>query len=124
MGWTIEELTAVLKRNPHITSGGKTPVVEHRHADALPKPDEGKEIHDGLILIRLTSRRVRALDPDNVCEKHLIDCCRWAGLIPDDTPDKISIEVRQEKVHRYKDEEIIVNITYRRDETPNKVLDA
>jgi hypothetical protein len=51
----------------------------------------------GHFFIRLTSVRRRLLDEDNLCEKYLVDCCRYAGLIPGDGPGQTKIEVCQQK---------------------------
>lgn len=55
-------------------------------------------------LIRVTSFRVRLLDEDNACEKYHVDCCRYAGLVPGDSPATTQIKTGQEKV-RSKGEE-------------------
>lgn len=62
--------------------------------------------------VRIRSRRVRMLDIDNLyggC-KHLIDALRGAGVIPDDDPESITLEVTQEKVKGYKNEETEVEV--------------
>jgi hypothetical protein len=48
-------------------------------------------------LVRVTSIRRRLLDEDNLCEKYVIDCCRYAGLLPGDSPGETKIEVTQQK---------------------------
>lgn len=56
--------------------------------------------------VRIISRRVRLLDIDNLyggC-KHLIDSLRLSGIIPDDDPESITLEVTQEKIKGYKNE--------------------
>jgi hypothetical protein len=37
------------------------------------------------------------LDQDNLCEKYHVDLCRYAGVIPDDSPEQVIIEVNQRK---------------------------
>lgn len=56
------------------------------------------------ILVRVTSFRRRLLDEDNLCEKYLVDCLRYAGIIPSDAPQKAKIEVSQCKVLRNDEE--------------------
>ena len=51
----------------------------------------------GRFLVRVTSVRKRLLDQDNLCEKYHVDCCRYAGLLPGDSPATTQIEVGQEK---------------------------
>jgi hypothetical protein len=63
--------------------------------------------------VRIVSRRVRLCDPDNLVGgvKHLVDALRIAGIIPEDDPKSISLEVSQEKVASYKNEETWVEVT-------------
>ena len=63
--------------------------------------------------VRNISRRVRLCDADNLVGgcKHIIDSLRIAGIIPEDDPTSISLEVSQEKVSSYKKEETWVEIT-------------
>ncbi len=57
----------------------------------------GKKENTGRIHIRLTARRKRLIDPDNLIFKYHIDCLRYAGAIPDDRESDVTIETRQEK---------------------------
>lgn len=61
-------------------------------------------------LVRITSVRVRLLDEDNLCEKYHVDCCRYAGLIPDDAPSLVRIETLQRKARRGEAEHTQVEI--------------
>lgn len=63
--------------------------------------------------VRIVSRRVRLCDADNLVGgcKHLIDALRIARIIPEDDPTSISLEVTQEKVKHYAEEETWVEIT-------------
>ena len=62
------------------------------------------------ILVRITSFRRRLLDEDNQCEKYHVDLCRYAGVIPCDTPGEVQIEVRQRKAHKAAREETLVEV--------------
>ena len=64
----------------------------------------------GKLLVRLTSYRTRLLDEDNLCEKYLVDCCRYSGLIRQDSPGAAKIEVRQEKVGKGEPEFVKIEI--------------
>ena len=66
-----------------------------RH-EPLAKGNSKKE-GSGRIHIRLTARRKRLIDPDNLVFKYHIDCLRYAGAIPDDRESDVTIETRQEK---------------------------
>lgn len=79
-----------------------------RHAPLAKAKDEGRDSRK--FLVRVTSRRRRLLDEDNLAAKWFVDCCRYAGLIPDDDPRQTSIETRQEKVSRTEDECTIVEV--------------
>jgi hypothetical protein len=56
------------------------------------------------------SRRCRLIDEDNLCEKYVVDCCRYAGRIPGDGPGKTQIETRQVKVGQEAEERTLVEI--------------
>lgn len=66
----------------------------------------GKKENTGRIHIRLTARRKRLIDPDNLIFKYHIDCLRYAGAIPDDRASDVTIETHQEKT-REKEETLI-----------------
>ena len=57
----------------------------------------GEKENTGRIHIRLTARRKRLIDPDNLIFKYHIDCLRYAGAIPDDREGDVTIEAHQEK---------------------------
>jgi hypothetical protein len=73
--------------------------------EPLAKAGSKKE-NTGRIHIRLTARRKRLIDPDNLVFKYFIDCLRYAGAIPDDRAEDVTIETKQEKT-RQKEETII-----------------
>lgn len=80
---------------------GAKPQPPVRHEPVATK--EGKESNSGMVLqrvVRITSYRRRLLDPDNLAGgcKYFLDCCKYSQLIPDDRPQDIILEVRQEKV--------------------------
>jgi hypothetical protein len=78
--------------------------VEGEESD---EPRSGPRHH-----VRIISRRVRLLDIDNLyggC-KHLIDALRLSGIIPDDDPESITLEVTEEKIKGYKNEETEVEV--------------
>lgn len=61
-------------------------------------------------LVRVTSYRHRLLDIDNLCEKYLVDLCRYAGVIPDDAPGTTAIEVSQQKVPASEAEQTLIEV--------------
>lgn len=71
----------------------------------------GKAKGTGRFRVSITSFRKRLIDPDNLCAKALVDCCRYAGLIPADTPDCIDYSIRQTKIRKGEEERTEVEIT-------------
>lgn len=61
-------------------------------------------------LVRVTSFRRRLLDEDNLCSKYHVDLCRYASIIPGDSPDKCKIEVGQIKVGKSQTEKTVVEV--------------
>ena len=72
------------------------------------KKDEGSTCQR--FLVRITAFRHRLLDEDNICEKYYVDLCRYAGIIPNDAPDQVSIESKQKKVRKSEKERVIIEI--------------
>jgi Holliday junction resolvase RusA-like endonuclease len=56
-----------------------------------------KEENTGRIHVSVVSFRRRLCDVDNLCPKYFIDCLRYAGIIKDDAPEYIALEVSQIK---------------------------
>jgi Holliday junction resolvase RusA-like endonuclease len=65
----------------------------------------------GKFLVRVTSYRRVLCDEDNLCEKYHVDCCRYAGLISDDTAAKARIETTQQKVKTKGEERTEIQIS-------------
>ena len=111
-----EDFAQILNRPGYAITGQavapriKSPVVECPAGDGALGPRQGKGNDPERILVRVTSFRRRLLDEDNLAEKFHVDCCRYAGLIPSDTPECARIEVRQEKVGKGECEETVVEI--------------
>jgi hypothetical protein len=61
-------------------------------------------------LVCVTSVRKRLLDQDNLCEKYHVDLCRYAGVIPDDSPGEIEIKVGQRKTAKGEAEHTIIEV--------------
>jgi len=61
-------------------------------------------------LVRIKSTRKRLLDEDNLCGKYHIDLLRYAGVIPNDTPDQIKVEISQKKSGKGQAEETIIEV--------------
>src|SRR4051812_9263623 len=59
--------------------------------DAALETEQRKEGYSGRVLVRITSYRRHLLDPDNLCAKYFLDCCRYAGILRDDSPEEIEL---------------------------------
>lgn len=95
MRWTQAEYDAfIARREP---SGAKPESVTGDGPLAEVSREEKMSLRP---VVRIASFRRRVLDPDNLIGgcKYFIDGLRHAGLIPDDRPEDITLEVRQEKV--------------------------
>lgn len=91
-------------------NSGQAPAVEcHARLEPLAA-HEVQEKRATKVLVRIISRRRRLADPDGLCEKYFLDCCRYAGLIAGDTARDISLETRQEKVGSKEPEETVIEI--------------
>lgn len=91
-------------------NSGEDAVVERCDRDGALAASQTEDTHSGRFLVRVTSRRKRLLDEDNLCEKVHVDCCRHAGVLPSDAPERTSIETRQEKVGSKEPEETVIEI--------------
>ena len=72
------------------------PVVRDEPVAAAAR--EGRDARR--VRVCVVSFRARLCDPDNLCPKYFIDCLRYAGLIADDAPEFITLEVRQVRCGR------------------------
>lgn len=91
---------AFIKANLDAESSGTDSVMEHDPVNG-PEREDAREVKTaGKLHIRFVSVRKRLCDPDNLAVKWLLDCLRYAQIISDDSPDKISLEVTQRKCKR------------------------
>lgn len=74
------------------------PVVERNLRTRPLAARKAQGIDPARFLVRVTSYRVRLLDEDNLCSKYVVDCCRYSGLIPGDSPATTQIATGQKKV--------------------------
>lgn len=57
--------------------------------------------------VSVTSFRSRLIDPDNLCSKFILDCCRYAGLIPDDSAKAIEYSCSQVKCSKEEEKTVL-----------------
>lgn len=95
----LDDLPAHIKKlNPHFFGDRTQGAVTQQAVCDEPLAEAAREeSHSKRFRIRVTSFRSRLIDPDNLCPKYFIDCCRYAGLIPNDTSEDIVLEVAQQK---------------------------
>ena len=91
-------------------SSGAVAVVEFPAVGASLETVKNQKGPTGRIFIRFVSVRKRLLDPDNLCEKYLLDCLRYTSLISGDEPEKVSIQTTQRKCQQGESERTIVEI--------------
>ena len=93
------------------------PFIEHttgyESVGASEREERNATGSDARHRVRIISRRVRICDPDNLVGgvKYLVDSLRAADIIPEDDPQAITLEVSQEKVKTYKEEETWVEVS-------------
>ena len=105
------------RRKDNIVRQETNPFIEHIAGDESVVTSQGEErdarSNDDRHRVRIISKRVRICDPDNLVGgvKYLVDSLRAAEIIPEDDPQAITLEVSQEKVKTYKDEETWVEVS-------------
>lgn len=100
--------------NAHPNPRLRTQELERSARPALERPMEGTQQGAGRVALRYCIRRVRPLDADNAAgaTKTLTDLLCRLGLLPGDDPTKISLQVEQEKVGHYHEEQTQITIVY------------
>ena len=76
----------------------KSAIVERAAVDESLAQNKNQTRHSRKLAVIVTSFRRRLLDEDNLAGKYHIDALRYAGIIPNDSPDKVTISMRQQKV--------------------------
>jgi len=93
-----------------LKSPRKAPLVEQ---DACPEPLATPHVQEpakGRFLVRITSVRKRLADEDGLCEKYIVDCCRYAGILRNDDPGTARIETTQRKAEKGEEEHTVVEV--------------
>lgn len=99
-------------RQLNLPTGGAGTVakLEHHSGDAAVGPVQVQTGNSPRFLVRVTTRRSRLVDEDNLCEKFVVDLLRYAGVIPDDAPGTTKIEVAQQKTRKGQDEVVTLEV--------------
>ena len=74
---------------------------------------EAQAHHSGFLNVVVTSYRRRLLDEDNLAVKWHVDALRYAGILYQDSPDRVSIKAKQVKVKAKEEERTEITITQR-----------
>jgi len=101
---------ATRRLNLQTGGAGAAPVVEHNPRDATVGAVQVQAGGGQRFLVRVTTRRSRLVDEDNLCEKFVVDLLRYAGVIPDDAPGTTKIEVAQEKTRKGQEEVVTLEV--------------
>jgi len=108
------EAEALERRRKRADSAGGAPpraVVEQVVCNESVATATREAPNTGRFRVRITGYRRRLLDPDNLCAKYFVDCLRYAGLIPNDREQDITLEVGQIKVAKKENERTEILIT-------------
>lgn len=112
---TTDELNQLLLSKPGYAIVGHSPPPRPKPQPIIRDEPLGEDKREARyatrVVISFTSFRRRLLDEDNCCTKYFTDGLRYAGIISDDDPSKVSIQVSQQKVTRKEDERTEITIT-------------
>lgn len=108
--FTPDDLARITARHHYAV---KDNAVARRIPDPLPQhdvkqesvgADENEGRGAGFIIVRITRHGSKLLDKDNLYGgvKYICDALRHEGIIPDDNPEAIDLQVLQKKVPRQK----------------------
>lgn len=95
-----------LKINRPISGPKSKQVVRYESVGTV----KGKKENPNRSIVRVTSFRRRLLDFDNLCPKYFVDSLRYCDLIEDDNPQRIDLQIRQEKVKTKQEERTEIEI--------------
>ena len=99
-----------IKANIEADDSGEVAKLESNPVNAPLGKKEVQRPDSERFLVSVTSCRKRLLDWDNLCEKYHVDLCRYAGIIPNDTPEKTLINVSQIKCKKGEQEKIEITV--------------
>lgn len=89
---------------------GTPAIMEPNPSNATLDSLQVQERPSQRFLVRVTSIRKRLIDEDNLCEKYIVDLCRYAGVIPNDEAGQTQITVYQKKAGKGCAEETRIEI--------------
>lgn len=95
-----------LQINRPVSSPKSKQVVRYESVGKIKRKKENPKSR----VLRVTSYRRRLLDVDNLCPKWFVDSLRYNGIIEDDSPKYIDLQIRQEKVKTKQEERTEIEI--------------
>lgn len=97
-------------------------VMERREPDAprTKAPDDKRNATRFHVCVQ--SVRKRLLDEDRICEVSVVDCLRYAGIIPGDSPAQAHIETTQRKTAKGEAEHTEITVWKQNENT--HIMDA
>jgi len=101
------------KHPDHLPLGDTPPAPQPKRrarARALAK-GKAEEGDSRFYVVRVTSIRKRLIDTDNLVPKWHVDSLRYAGILPDDAPERARIETSQRKIQEGEEEHTQISIT-------------
>jgi len=101
-----------LALNPAFSRAGTPAKLERDIGNATLAKAQTQSRDSGRVCVRITSVRKRLLDPDNLCEKYHLDLCRYAGIIPGDTEEQITLSTNQRKCEKGEEEYVEIQIDF------------
>ena len=107
---SIIEANAADYGKHYAENSGADAAMERNSCNAPLEKKEVQRRTGASFLVRATSIRKRLADEDGLCEKYLVDCCRYAGIIPDDAPGVCKIKTGQRKVEKGEEEHTLIEI--------------
>lgn len=112
MEWANSQNAKRFKKHAPETDAQIPDAKQRQRAQPLACNSSGKAQGTECPLVRFTLRRVKLLDVDAKygSVKDLLDGCTIAGLIRGDQEGQIRLEVEQEKVGHYEQEETVIEI--------------
>ena len=100
---------SVLQANSY-NDTGTTPKLESNPGSKPLGKNKVKKGDKEKFHISVLSVRKRLCDTDNLACKYHVDCLRYLGLIPDDSPDYVQITTTQRKCKKGEEEHIVIEI--------------
>lgn len=107
-GAKINENKSILKANDNIEVSSAE--LKHDPRETPNGIGKDKASNTKRYAVSFKIYRVRKLDPDNTLVKWHVDSLRYAGIIPNDTEESISLKIEQIKVKSYKDQKTVIEI--------------